>query len=96
MTCCQGRVAKVGAAPAGRLSTRMGILDRILRAGEGKKLKALEGLVPDINAHSAAMSALTDRPDHLGDAVRAARMAVCEALVYRGRLGALEAIGDPD
>ena len=28
----------------------MGILDRILRAGEGKKLKALEGLVPDINA----------------------------------------------
>ena len=38
----------------------MGILDRILRAGEGKKLKALEGLVPDINAHSAAMSALSD------------------------------------
>ena len=28
----------------------MGILDRILRAGEGKKLKALAGLVPDINA----------------------------------------------
>ncbi|MFM1752397.1 MAG: hypothetical protein RL119_1359, partial [Actinomycetota bacterium] len=26
----------------------MSILDRILRAGEGKKLKALEGLVPDI------------------------------------------------
>ncbi|MEY2523796.1 MAG: preprotein translocase subunit SecA, partial [Ilumatobacteraceae bacterium] len=38
----------------------MGILDRILRAGEGKKLKALEGLVPDINAHSAQMSALSD------------------------------------
>jgi preprotein translocase subunit SecA len=38
----------------------MGILDRILRAGEGKKLKALEGLVPDINAQSAAMSALSD------------------------------------
>ena len=32
----------------------MGILDRILRAGEGKKLKALEGLVPDINAPRAA------------------------------------------
>ena len=30
----------------------MGILDRILRAGEGKKLKALEGIVPDINALS--------------------------------------------
>ena len=38
----------------------MGILDRILRAGEGKKLKALEGLVPDINARSAEMAALTD------------------------------------
>jgi hypothetical protein len=38
----------------------MGILDRILRAGEGKKLKALEGLVPDINARSAEMAALSD------------------------------------
>jgi preprotein translocase subunit SecA len=28
----------------------MGILDRILRAGEGKKLKALQGIIPDINA----------------------------------------------
>ena len=28
----------------------MGILDRILRAGEGKKVKALEGIVPDVNA----------------------------------------------
>lgn len=38
----------------------MGILDRILRAGEGKKLKALEGLVPDINALSDAMARLSD------------------------------------
>ena len=38
----------------------MGILDRILRAGEGKKLKALEGLVPDINALEAVTSALSD------------------------------------
>ena len=38
----------------------MGILDRILRAGEGKKLKALEGLVPDINARSAEIAALSD------------------------------------
>jgi preprotein translocase subunit SecA len=52
--------AKVTAIAAGRLATRMGILDRILRAGEGKKLKALEGLVPDINARSAEMSALSD------------------------------------
>ncbi|MFZ4721284.1 MAG: hypothetical protein ACOYMR_17795, partial [Ilumatobacteraceae bacterium] len=38
----------------------MGILDRILRAGEGKKLKALQGLVPDINAHESAMAALSE------------------------------------
>ena len=38
----------------------MGILDRILRAGEGKKLKALEGLVPDINALESSMAALSD------------------------------------
>src|SRR4051812_26284964 len=38
----------------------MGILDRILRAGEGKKLKALAGLVPDINALEPDVSALSD------------------------------------
>ena len=38
----------------------MGILDRILRAGEGKRLKALAGLVPDINAYEAEMKALSD------------------------------------
>ncbi len=43
----------------------MGILDRILRAGEGKKLKALQGLVPEINALEAATKALSD------DALRA-------------------------
>ena len=44
----------------------MGILDRILRAGEGKKLKALEGLVPDINAldprHRARSATTRCRP----------------------------------
>ena len=45
---------------AARLCTRMGILDRILRAGEGKKLKALEGLVPEINALSTSIGALSD------------------------------------
>ena len=49
----------------GRLVHCMGILDRILRAGEGKKLKALEGLVPDINAEEAALVKLSD------DALRA-------------------------
>src|SRR5262245_37964430 len=38
----------------------MGILDRILRAGEGKKVKALAGLVPDINAFEPEMQALSD------------------------------------
>ena len=38
----------------------MGILDRILRAGEGKKIKALEGIVPDVNAFEAEISALSD------------------------------------
>ena len=54
----------------------MGILDRILRAGEGKKLKALEGLVPDINARSAEMAALSD------DALRG------KTAEFRGRLDA--------
>jgi preprotein translocase subunit SecA len=43
----------------------MGILDRILRAGEGKKLKALEAMVPDINALEPEIIALSD------DALRA-------------------------
>ncbi len=38
----------------------MGILDRILRAGEGKKIKALHALVPDINAFEPEMEALSD------------------------------------
>ena len=38
----------------------MGILDRVLRAGEGKKVKALEGLIPDINALESTISALSD------------------------------------
>ena len=38
----------------------MGILDRILRAGEGKKLKALEGIVPDIGALGEQLARLSD------------------------------------
>ena len=60
----------------------MGILDRILRAGEGKKLKALEGLVPDINAQSAAMSALSD------DALRG------KTAEFRGRIERGESLDD--
>src|SRR3954447_188316 len=38
----------------------MSILDRILRAGEGKKIKALEAIVPDINALADDMRRLSD------------------------------------
>ena len=38
----------------------MGILDRILRAGEGKRVKALQAMVPDINALEPAIQRLTD------------------------------------
>jgi preprotein translocase subunit SecA len=38
----------------------MGVFDRILRAGEGRKLKALAGLVPDINAFEPELEALSD------------------------------------
>src|SRR4051812_12920384 len=38
----------------------MSIFSRVLKAGEGKKLKALQSLVPDINALEPEMSALSD------------------------------------
>ncbi|MGH9183141.1 MAG: preprotein translocase subunit SecA [Acidimicrobiales bacterium] len=38
----------------------MGVLDRILRAGEGRKLKALAGLVPEINGREPEVAALSD------------------------------------
>ncbi len=38
----------------------MAVFDRILRAGEGRKLKALGGLVPDINAFEPEIKALDD------------------------------------
>jgi preprotein translocase subunit SecA len=38
----------------------MALLDRVLRAGEGKKVKVLESLVPEINAFEPAIEALSD------------------------------------
>ena len=38
----------------------MGVLDRILRAGEGKKVKALAAVVPEINAMEPTIAALSD------------------------------------
>ncbi len=39
----------------------MGILSRALRSGEGKKIKALESLIPDINALESEMTGLSDQ-----------------------------------
>ena len=60
----------------------MGILDRVLRAGEGKKVKALEGLLPDINALEPSMTALSD------DALRA------KTNEFRARLERGESLDD--
>ena len=38
----------------------MSLLSRVLRSGEGKKLKAIEALVPDINAFENEMQSLSD------------------------------------
>ena len=51
--------------PKGRLVVRMSILDRVLRAGDGKKVKALTALVPEIGAAGAPLVGLSD------DALRA-------------------------
>ncbi|MFN6119767.1 MAG: preprotein translocase subunit SecA [Actinomycetes bacterium] len=60
----------------------MKLLDRILRAGEGKKLKALQGLVPHINALEPSVQALSD------DALRA------KTAEFRGRLERGEDLDD--
>ena len=38
----------------------MSIFDRVLRTGEGRKLKAVQALVPDVNAFEPEMQALSD------------------------------------
>jgi preprotein translocase subunit SecA len=38
----------------------MGVMDTVLRAGEGRKRKALAGLVPEINAFEPDIEALSD------------------------------------
>ncbi len=38
----------------------MGVFDKLLRAGEGKKLRAIQALVPDINALEPEIQALSD------------------------------------
>jgi preprotein translocase subunit SecA len=60
----------------------MKLLDRVLRAGEGKKLKALQGLVPHVNDFEPAMKALSD------DALRA------KTAEFRTRLDRGESLDD--
>jgi preprotein translocase subunit SecA len=60
----------------------MEFFDRILRAGEGRKVKALQSLVPDINAHEAEISRLSD------DALRG------KTDEFRNRLANGEALDD--
>ena len=55
-----GKAARSAPLRAGSIHLCMGILDRILRAGEGKKIKALQGIVPDINALSEDFRKLSD------------------------------------
>jgi len=60
----------------------MSILDRVLRAGEGKKLKALQGLVPHVAGLEPSMKALSD------DALRS------KTAEFRGRLDRGENLDD--
>ena len=60
----------------------MAILDRVLRAGEGKRVKALAALVPDINAREREIAALGD------DALRA------KTAEFRSRLDRGETLDD--
>ena len=39
----------------------MSVLSRVLRSGEGKKLKAIESLVPDINSYEPEFEKLPDQ-----------------------------------
>ena len=38
----------------------MSVFTKILRAGEGRKVRALQGLVPDVNALEAEVEGLSD------------------------------------
>ena len=44
----------------------MALLDRILRAGEGKKVKALADIIPDINAQEPEIHIIDNRRSSWG------------------------------
>src|SRR6056297_666555 len=60
----------------------MGILDRILRAGEGKKIKALQGMVPDLNARTLDFRQRLDNGADIDDVLIEA-FAVCREAAQR-------------
>ena len=60
----------------------MSALDRLLRAGEGKKVRAIAALVPDINAWEPELEALSD------DALRG------KTAEFKGRLDKGEDLDD--
>ena len=60
----------------------MSVLSSLLRSGEGKKLKALQAIVPDINALEPLMRSLSD------DALRS------KTGEFRNRLNAGEELDD--
>src|SRR5215471_16021657 len=47
-------------APTGSIGYPMGVFDRVLRSGEGKKVRALAALVPDVNALEPETERLSD------------------------------------
>src|SRR5260370_39270318 len=81
--------------PAGTLGAGMGLFERLLHAGEGRKLKALESVVPEVGAFEPEMERRTDdelrglsaelrgRLDRAGDAVteREARLDALDDLL---------------
>src|SRR5262249_53727218 len=48
------------ATPAGTLVGRMSLFQRILHAGEGKRLKAVQAIVPEVNAFEPEIERLSD------------------------------------
>src|SRR5690349_12364254 len=54
----EGRLG--GGNCAGRLVRRMGLFNKLLHAGEGKRLKAVQAIVPEVNAWESEIQALSD------------------------------------
>src|SRR5262249_60042529 len=52
--------AAASATPVGTLGGHMGLFNKILHAGEGRKLKLVESIVPEVAAFEPAMEARSD------------------------------------